>query len=179
MKKIILTGLIFLIFTSLFSQNNESKSKMNTVSQVSISPVIVPSINIGTGNTTIGKSAVKDVFFIFRCFSTFTGDDPLKITGDNSFNMLGLHIKTNYFKNTARQGWFWMTDFGVDYFSMPPFNFDPGGGSFNSDQHNMVLPIISGGGGFSWRVGNDQFLRLSLDIGIKLLPLDLNLAYVF
>ena len=170
MKKLILTGLLLFIFTLSFSQSNESKPELKIVSQVSISPGIIPSFNIGTGNTKVWNNGVRDVFAVFRGFSTFSGRYGL--------TLLGFHKKTNYFKNQARVGWFWITDFGVDFISMPPLDIYPYG-NHDSDPLLLVLPTISGGGGYSWQIGDKQFLRISLDIGIKFYLLDLNVAYVF
>ena len=87
----------------------------------------------------------------------------------------GLYFHNKYFQDSTRTGVFYTFDCGADVIE----TLSPGLGGGTGGFSTYFVPILAGGIGYSKRIGNHSYFRVSLDLGIKALISNLNLSITF
>lgn len=176
--KILILLFLILTFISYAFADDTAISEKNILPDIqrpkscfslSLDTIILPGIQLGYG------------WIIYD--STYTSEEVVTL----HFNTLGdatafgIYLQKTNFKNVERVGWFGFWKLGIDYSRNRVFQLvaDPGGATSPRKNRQMIFPIISTGLGYSWKVGNNSFFRITGDIGIKLLLANFTLSYVF
>jgi len=90
----------------------------------------------------------------------------------------GIALKSNYFKE-YRTGLFTSLIIGIDYSHFPLLSLNPGGSTGGTHWMDLAIPTIALGLGYSFQIGDDSYLRISLDAGFKIFLSNLNVTFVF
>jgi len=183
MKKKICLLLAILSISIVYSDNNienkklqikEINDKGTKVYSSSLSIGVFTGLDLGYGKIANSEKYTKEKIWIIHA----AGILP-KYLSDRLF-IIGLYHQTNYFKDPARKGFFLKTEFGIDYLRMPPLDFSPGGSIPGKKDLKFICPNLSVGGGYSFLLGIEKsFIRISIDVGIKVLICNLNLTFLF
>ncbi len=139
---------------------------------LSISPLISPRICIGIVNP-IKQSDDRylESIYYFHAFDTFS-----------VFKVYGVAFRGNAFiGENKRSGMYLMANGGVDFLQYEPFCFDPGGSNCDEkkDVKSGFFPNITFGLGYSFKINNDSFFRLELDLGLKWFLSNIYISYVW
>ena len=129
----------------------------------SLSPAVLPGISLGYGWINYDKNTNS-------CNEIIPN---LHINSIGLATATGISLLTNAFKNSDRKGFYFTGNFGIDFVGL--YGPDPGGG-VGSDEY--FFPNFSIGGGYSFKIGKNSFLRISLDVGVKWLVSNLNLSII-
>jgi len=134
---------------------------------LSLDTIILPGIQFGYG------------WIIYD--STYTSEEFVTIHANTlgTITAIGIYLKKTKFKNTERVGWFGFWKLGIDYGYIGDLTLGPGGESSSGGFKPSICPNISLGMGYSFKIGNNSYFRITGDIGIKLLIANLTLSYVF
>lgn len=165
------------ITSNIFSQTinpvekTVNRKKYNQTS-LSISPLISPRICIGIVNPIKqNDDRYFESIFYAHALETFS-----------VFKVYGIAYRANAFiSENRRTGLYLLVNGGVDYLQYEPFCFDPGGSncSGKEDIKSIILPNISAGLGYSFKIRNTSFFRFELDIGLKFLLSNFYISYVW
>jgi len=208
MKKIILTVIVILFMDSvycdekqdmstilnphifnnnLYAQNDLLTNKTNdaqhvTKETISITPMLKrPKTCFSLSLDTIILPGIQLGYGWIVYDSTYTSEEFITIHANTlgTITAIGIYLKKTNFKNEERVGWFGFWKLGIDYGITDLFIAGPGVASSSSGNKPLIFPIISAGLGYSWKVGNNSFYRITGDVGIKLLIANITLSYVF
>jgi len=178
MKKISVILFLFfvnLIFAQELSLENSkifaSKQK-NHFLCLQISPGLLYGASVGYGKIISTKTAIIEN--IWQIHYHQGGD----------FVATGLILQANLFKSKERKGFYFLANGGFDYTKRKHlFNFGSIGGTEEDDNeekiYNGFFPNLSLGFGYSKKISKSSYLRISLDIGFKVLISNLNFSYCF
>ena len=120
----------------------------------SLSPGLIPGIYLGYGWITSDSSSyLKENVIV------------LHVNAIKVIRTAGISITINNFKNLDRKGYFTSVNVGCDYVA--------------SLAYVGLLPNVSVGGGYSFKISKNTFFRISWDIGIKVLVSNIKLSIVF
>ena len=161
MKRIIVIIICFVMTSFLFSDELEMDVKKQTIYTSILSPGLFTTLGFGIGSVSSDKRIEKLVI-------VHAGLAPMFLGG-------GIYSQTRYFQDSTRTGMFYTFDIGVDV--ILGAGADPGGGS--AGFITIPFPNIAGGIGYSTKIGDNSYFRLSLDVGIKALISNLNLSVTF
>jgi hypothetical protein len=139
----------------------------NSCFSLSLDTIILPGINIGYG------WMIYDSTYTSEEFVTIHANTLGKITA------IGIYLQKTKFKNTERVGWFGFWKLGIDYGYIGDLTLGPGDASSSDGFKPSICPNISLGMGYSFKIGNNSYFRITGDIGIKLLIGNLTFSYVF
>ena len=157
-------------------QNTQSAIK-DTVSQkpllkrpktcftFALDTVVMPGIKIGFGSIKYDSTSTKEEFVIIHANTIML------------LSSIGIFGKVNTFKSTQRIGFYTSYCIGIDY-CVTSGGLDPGGSPGGSGEQ-FLSPYITFGIGYSFKVGNTSFFRISGDLGLKWLIASITLSYVF
>ncbi|MDO9578728.1 MAG: hypothetical protein Q7J16_12665 [Candidatus Cloacimonadales bacterium] len=178
MKKI--TILIFiLILTSniIFAQTeNLAEKKSNKFSfdqkYFALSPLVSPRICFGMVSTSKlpNKRFAETIVYVHAC-ETFS-----------TYKQYGIAFRMNQFlAKNKKTSLFWIMNVGLDYLQMESLCLDPGGSNCDdkNDVNAGIVPNIATGLGYSFKLGNESFLRLELDIGLKWFLSNVYISFVW
>jgi len=136
----------------------------------SISPLLSPRVSFGV---ITAKQNNKQYWI----------ENNYQVSGfySEGLKTIGFVYKYNYFFSGTRKGYFTQLIIGLDYVKFNGFGFSPGGSvpESKSDAFSGMIPNLSSGFGYSFQVGENSFLRMNLDIGIKWLGSNIYVAYVW
>ncbi len=175
---IILLILIFLLVNSILFAQTETLVKNDSIrfkfnqKYVALSPLISPRICFGllSANKFEDQKFNETILYV-HAFDTFS-----------VFKVYGIAIRGNSFiSENKRSGMYLMANVGVDYLQYEPFCFDPGGSNCDDieDIKSKIFPNIAVGLGYSFKIRNNSFFRLELDIGFKCLLSNIYISYVW
>ena len=180
MKKItLITLLVFCISSLLIAEEISLKEKMKLAKKdwegfnykVYISPLIIPDVGFGICNSSKkGNFYHESTFYLHGLYYIF-GEDK------DYFARFGMKLKNSYFLKNDRSGFNFFFILGVEkiYYDLP---LDPGGSSgYNPEWH--TFPDLAIGCGYSWKLNNDNYIRVSADVGIKAVLGNIYLSYVW
>ena len=176
MKITLITLLFLLISVSLLAEEPTIKEKMDMAKkdwenfkfELYISPVVVADVGIGLSQRLKLKNVYQEGTLILHAdliphvFFTTETKDFYKI------NLWGAKYRSAYFKNADYSGFNWFFNVGFESFYF----------GINNPSW-FVFPDIAFGGGYSWKLNNGHYFRLSADVGLKILISNLYLSYVW
>ncbi|MEA2096947.1 MAG: hypothetical protein U9P73_09685 [Candidatus Cloacimonadota bacterium] len=158
----IIVIIICLVMTSfVFSDELEMDVKKQTIYTSILSPGLFTTLGLGIGSVSPSEKVEKLVII-------HAGLAPMFLGG-------GIYSQTRYFKDSTRTGMFYTFDIGVDV--ILGAGADPGGGS--AGFITIPFPNIAGGIGYSTKIGENSYLRISIDAGIKAVISNINLSVTF
>lgn len=160
MKSIII--IICIVMTTFaFSDEVEMDVKKQTIYTSILSPGLFATLGLGIGSVSPNEKVEKLVII-------HAGIAPMFLGG-------GIYSQTRFFKDSTRTGMFYIFDIGVDV--ILGAGADPGGGSAGFVM--IPFPNIAGGIGYSKKIGENSYFRISIDVGIKAIISNLNLSVTF
>ena len=175
MKITLIVLLFLLISVSLFSEELSIHEKMELAKhdwgkinfEFYISPVVIADVGIGLSQRMKLKKVYHEGTFILHADllpHVFEKDveDFYKIY------FWGVKYKSAYFNKTDYSGFNWFFNVGFESFYF---------GIYNSRW--IVFPDLAIGCGYSWKLNNGHYFRLSADVGLKILISNLYLSYVW
>lgn len=184
MKITLIILLFFLIFVSLSAEEPTLQEKMelakhdwkNINIELYISPVVIANVGIGLSQRLKLKKFYHEGTFILHADlipHVFEKD----IEEFYKINFWGFKFKSAYFNKADYSGynWFFNVGFEAIYIDLA---FDPGGSS-PSNPSWFGFPDLAVGYGYSWRLNNGHYFRVSLDVGLKILISNLYFSYVW
>ena len=177
-KKISVVLFIFLI--TLFYAEEFKKENLNVLASkqknhfvcLTISPGILLGGSIGYGKLLQTKTGIIENIW------------QLHYHQANDFMATGLLLQANIFGSKERKGFYFLASGGFDYTKRKDlFIFgNPGGpdeGENEVKKYQSFFPNIAIGFGYSKKVSSNSYLRISLDLGFKVLISNLNFSYCF
>ncbi len=184
MKIILIILLILHISVSLFAEEPTIKEKMDMAEkdrenfkfELYISPVVVADVGIGLSQRLKLKKVYQEGTLILHA-------DLIPHVWEHDVNEFykiyfwGAKYRSAYFKNADYSGFNWFFNFGFDSIYID-LGLNPGGSS-PSNPKWLVFPDMAIGCGYSWKLNNGHYFRLSADVGLKILISNLYLSYVW
>ena len=185
MKITFIFFLIFFVFNSLFSEEPTLQEKMEVAKidwdevdfELYISPFVMADVGIGLTKSSKLKKFYHEGTFILHAdllphiFFTRDTRDFYKI------NLWGIKYKNAYFNKADYSGFNWFFNLGVNSIYID-LGLDPGGSS-PSNPRWLVFPDVAIGCGYSWKLNNGHYFRLSADVGVKILISNIYLSFVW
>ena len=161
MKRIIIIILCIIMTSFAFSDELEMDVKNQMIYTSMLSPGLFTTLGLGIGSIAPDKRVEKVIII-------HAGLAPMFLGG-------GIYSQTRYFKDSTRTGIFYTFDIGVDVILGAGAN--PGGGS--AGFVTIPFPNVAGGIGYSTKIGDNSYFRLSIDLGIKAVISNLKLSVTF
>ncbi len=160
-KKVLLLFGLILIVTLFGGENDLEEAKILINSGeffiIKFSPGLLYGATIGYGKQhIINETRVESILNLHY-------NEGRIIQG---FKVGGLYYRYNFFLNKNRGGLFGLLNLGIDF-------------AVIGEGDEKIVPNISFGSGYSFRVNPKLFLRIELDIGMKLYLTNLNFAIIF
>ena len=182
--------LIFFVFASLFSAEPILKKKMEMTKkgwedfnfEFYISPVVMPDVGIGLSKCSkLKKLYYEGTLFIHADLFPNYLLPNLKIKDNEDFYKIykwGIKYKCGYFSKNDRSGFNYFFNLGFESLNtiLP---LDPGGDSGIFDYNWYVFPDLAVGCGYSWKLKDGHYFRISADIGLKLVISNLYFSYAW
>lgn len=131
----------------------------------SLDTVVMPGVRFGFGFIDHDSTSTKEEFVIIHANTIML------------LSSIGIFGKVNSFKFPQRIGFYTSYSIGVDY-CVTSGGLDPGGSPGGSGEQ-FFSPYFTFGIGYSFKVGNTSFFRISGDLGLKWLIASITLSYVF
>jgi len=189
MKITFITMLIFFVFSSLFSEEPtlQGNTEVNNINwddynfEFYISPLVMADVGVGLLKYSKTKRHFHEGALLINADLLPNYLLPnLRTKDNNDFYKIikwGINYRSGFFSNEERKGFNWFFSLGIEsiYIDLP---LDPGGAS-SSNPRWYVLPDLAIGCGYSWKLNNGHFFRISLDAGLKLIISNLYLSYVW
>lgn len=184
MENVLIISLLIITLTPLFSEELTLAEKMELAKEdwkklsyeLYISPLVVANAGIALTQRKKLKKSYNEASGVL-----YADIIPQVDAKDNSefykINLWGAKFKSTYFYKPDFSGFNWFFNFGFQsiYIYLP---FDPGGPS-SQDPDWILFPDIAVGCGYSWKLKNDDHLRISLDAGLKFFISNLYISYVW
>lgn len=164
-KLILIFWAILLIISSPLSAQTEKinpSNKFITQTHISISPILSPRICLGA----VWAQKNEDQNWIELAFD-------LHGFHSEGLKNYGISAGYNYFWSGARNGCFTYLTAGFDYAYFTGFFYSP------EPTKGRLMPNLSGGLGYSFRVSEKSFFRLSMDIGFKWFLSNLYFSFIW
>ena len=136
--------------------------KFITQTHISISPILSPRICFGA--VFAQKNENQNWIELNFDFHGFHSE---------GLKNYGISAGYSYFWIGARNGYFTFLTAGFDYVDFNGFFYSP------EPNTAVIRPNLSGGLGYSFRVSENSFFRLSMDIGFKWFLSNLYLSYIW
>ncbi len=177
MRKIILFALlVFCISSLLIAEEISLKEKMKLAKKecnykIYISPLIIPDVGFGICDSSkIGNFYHEFTFYLHGMYYRFGG-------GKDYFARFGVKLENSYFLKNDRSGFNFFFILGGEriYFDLP---LDPGGSSKYNPKWR-TFPDLAIGSGYSWKLNNDNYIRVSADVGLKAVLGNIYISYVW
>lgn len=119
----------------------------------SLSPGLIPGIYIGYGWITSDSSSyIKENIIVLHA-------NAIRVV-----RTAGISITVNNFKNLDRKGFFTTVNLGCDYVA--------------SLAYVGLLPNVTAGGGYSFKISKNSFFHISMDFGIKMFISNIKLSLI-
>ena len=175
MKSTFITFLVFFVCSSLFSEEPTLQEKMELAKQdwknfkfeLYISPVVVADVGIGLSQRMKLKKVYHEGTFILHAdLIPHVWEHDVKEFYKIYF--WGGKYKSAYFSNADYSGFNWFFNVGFESFYF---------GIYNSSW--IVFPDVAIGCGYSWKLNNNHYFRISADAGLKILISNIYISYVW
>ncbi len=184
MKSTLIILLFLFIFVSLFSeeptlQEEVESEKINWDEfnfEFYLSPVVVADVGIGLSHCSKLKKFYHEGTFILHADlipHVFEKD----VEDFYEIHFWGIKYKSAYFNKADYSGFNWFFNLGIESIYID-LGLDPGGSS-PSNPRWLVFPDLAIGCGYSWKLNDGHYFRLSADVGLKILISNLYLSYVW
>ena len=155
---------------NLFAQTNtpiknDSIKYKYVQKYISISPLLSPKVCLGIINA---KQNNEQHWIEYKYYLHGFYSEGLKT--------YGAAVTYNYFFSETRKGYFTQFTAGIDYVyfrGFPTPMAASGGGT------EGFIPNLSSGIGYSYKLGEESYLRLNLDIGMKWFLSNIYISYVW
>ncbi len=184
MKSTLIILLFLFIFLSLFAEESTFQEKIelakkdwkNFKFELYISPVVVADVGIGLSQRMKLKKVYQEGTLILHA-------DLIPHVWEHDVNEFykiyfwGAKYRNAYFKNADYSGFNWFFNVGFESIYID-FSLDPGGSS-PSNPSWIVFPDLAIGCGYSWRLNNGHYFRISADVGLKILISNLYISFVW
>jgi len=188
MKKLLLITLLINILTPLFSEEPTLSEKMEAGKvdwkdlnyEFYISPVVLPEVGIGVGQRSMHEKFCQEGIVILHA-DLIPSIWELRYDAKEFYKirLWGVKYKSTYFYKPDYSGFNWFFNVGFQTF-YADLNFgSPGGSVPSSNPRWHGFPDLAVGCGYSWKLKNDNYFRVSLDAGIKLILSNLYFSYVW
>ena len=175
MKITLIVLLIIFVFVSLSAEEPTLQEKMELAKtdwddvgfEFYISPVVVADIGIGLSKCSKLKKFYHEGTLIIHADlipHVFEKD----IKDFYKIYFWGVKYKNAYFNKADYSGFNWFFNVGFESFYF---------GIYNSRW--IVFPDIAFGSGYSWKLNNGHYFRISADVGLKILISNLYFSYVW
>jgi hypothetical protein len=151
--------------------NKEITDTFKNDKYIAVSPLLSPRVCLGiiTAKQNAKKRWIENNYYIHGFYS-------------DAIRVFGAAVTYNYFWSENRNGFFTQLTGGFDYVYYEPFWFiSPGGSTSNSDGERTegLCPNLSAGFGYSFQMGEDSYLRINWDIGLKWCLSNIYISYVW
>ena len=137
--------------------------------KIALDTVLLPGIQLGYG------------WLIYD--STSTTEEFINIhsnTLESFATTVGVFFTKNTFKTEDRVGFYGIWNVGIDYAIVGDLIGEPGGTSgTNGRNRRLIFPYFTFGAGYSMKIGNGSFFRISGDIGLKMLIANIKFSFIF
>jgi hypothetical protein len=168
LKFTILILLLFMIVGNILSAqtktsvNNDSIKINFTQKYISVSPLLSPRICLGiiTARQNKEQHWIEYNYYLHGFYSI-------------GLKTYGATVTYNYFWSETRKGYFTQLTAGIDYVY---FN---GLVPYSDDAIDGFTTNLSGGFGYSFQLGEESYLRLAMDIGMKWFLSNIYISYVW
>ncbi|MDP8268120.1 MAG: hypothetical protein P9L97_05275 [Candidatus Tenebribacter davisii] len=175
MKITIITFLIFFVFSALIAEEptlqekiEVSKKDWDDISfEFYISPVVVADVGIGISQRSKLKKVYQEGTIILHADLIPLIWEP-DIEEFYKIYFWGAKFKSAYFSKADYSGFNWFFNVGFESFYF---------GIYNSSW--IVFPDLAVGCGYSWKLKNDNYIRLSADAGFKILISNIYISYIW
>lgn len=154
MKRIIVIMICILMMSFAFSDELEMDVIEQTVYTSILSPGFFTTLGFGLGPVSHNQRIEKMII-------VHAGLSPFFLGG-------GMYFQNRYFKDSTRTGMFYTFDIGIDHIV-----------TIGGRVARLTLPNIAGGVGYSTKIGENSYFRISIDAGIKAVISNLNLSVTF
>lgn len=175
MKSTLIILLFLYIFLSLFSEEPTFQEKMELAKQdwenfkfeLYISPIVVADVGIGLSQRLKLKKVYQEGTLILHA-------DLIPHVWEHDVNEFykiyfwGVKYRSAYFKNADYSGFNWFFNVGLESFYFGVYKL-----------RWIVFPDLAIGCGYSWKLNNGHYFRLSADVGLKILISNLYFSYVW
>ena len=175
MKITFIFFLIFFVFSSLYSEELTLQEKMEVAKidwddvgfEFYISPVVVADVGIGlTKSSKLKKYYYEGTFILHADLIPHVFEKDVEDFYKIYF--WGIKHRSAYFHKADYSGFNWFFNVGFESFYF---------GIYNSRW--IVFPDVAIGCGYSWKLNNGHYFRLSADVGVKILISNIYLSYVW
>lgn len=154
MKRITVIIICILMMSFAFSDELEMDVKKQTVYTSILSPGLFSTLGLGLGSVSENQRIEKMIII-------HAGLSPFFLGG-------GVYLQNRYFKDSTRTGMYYTFDIGIDLIA-----------AIGGRGSRLTLPNIAGGVGYSKKIGDNSYFRISIDAGIKAVISNLNLSVTF
>lgn len=186
MKNTLIILLLFIISVSLFSDEPTLQEKMelakkdweNINIELYISPGVIADVGIGLTQCLKLKKFYHEGTFILHADlipHVFEKD----IEEFYKIYFWGIKYKSAYFYKEDCSGFNWFFNVGFQSIFIDLSFGGPGGSSGSSNPSWHGFPDLAVGCGYSWKLKNSHYFRISLDAGVKLVISNLYFSYVW
>jgi hypothetical protein len=187
MKSGFLVVLVFLTFSSLSAEEPTLQGKIEIAKkewedynwEVYVSPGVIPDLGIGCINRkNLKRSYHEGTYLIHADLIPSVWELRQNFEDFYKIYIWGIKYRSSYFYKPDYSGfnWFFNVGFNSLLIDLP---LDPGGSSGSHDPRWYIFPDLAIGCGYSWKLKNNHFFRISLDAGVKLIISNLYFSYVW
>jgi hypothetical protein len=185
--KIILFLLSLIAFSSLIAEEPTFKEKMEIAQdewsnynwELYISPVVLPELGIGcTKRKMLTKSYHEGTHLLHVDIIPSIWELNVGRKDYYKIEFWGLKYRSSYFYKPDYSGFNWFFNIGFQALYID-LSLDPGGSSGSSNPRWVPFPDLALGCGYSWKLQNEKYFRISLDAGVKLVISNLYFSYVW
>jgi len=187
MKFLLFAVLVFLILSSISAEEPTLQEKIDIAKsdwenynfEIYLSPGVIPDLGIGyIKRTKLKRSYHEGSYFIHADLIPSIWELRQNAEEFYKIYIWGMKYKSNYFYKPDYRGFNWFFNLGFQSILID-LQLDPGGGSGSSNPSWVGFPDLALGFGYSWKLKNDHYFRISLDAGLKIFLSNLYVSYVW
>ncbi len=170
MRKIIISLVVLLMTTQIFAK----VIKRAPVFVVSPTTGVFSGIRVGAGMANIYEDHAWETTLNYKneLCSHAKSHHGIAFEFMDSHHFDSIYLQANRFWNTNREKSFLILKGGIAY--MPPFNFADIG-----DDPGWIMPVVTIGYGYSFKIKDKFYLRPSIDVGLQSNLINIGLAVTF
>ncbi|MDP8201304.1 MAG: hypothetical protein P9M11_04120 [Candidatus Tenebribacter burtonii] len=186
MKITLIVFLIFFLSVSISAEESTLQEKIEVTKkdwenfkfEFYISPGVMPDVGIGFPQRNKLQKSFQEGTLILHA-DLIPSVWELRHNAEDFYKIYlwGIKYRSTYFYKLDYSGfnWFFNLGFSSIYIDL---GLDPGGSS-PSNPSWLVFPDLAVGCGYSWKLNNDHYFRISADVGLKILISNIYISYVW